>query len=224
LGLLLEEPLRVLCPSAPVVPVPGDVALPVAELAGVDPAVPGAPSPEPRAVPPLEPEPESEPEPEPEFELEPEPVEPAPERVLALPGVETEGVLIAGVEVDWTVPAGVLTDGVVTEGTVTDGTRTGVEGAGAGVGTGTCTGGGVGTVGVGTVGTGTVGVGTGGLGTVGVGTVGVGTGSCAPAGRTVIPMQMTNTTPTNHHRLRIAPASPGSGAIERSRWGRDQTS
>ena len=36
--------------------------------------------------------------------------------------------------------------------------------------------------------------------TVGVVTVGVGTGSCAPAGRTVAPMQTTNATATNHHR------------------------
>jgi hypothetical protein len=40
----------------------------------------------------------------------------------------------------------------------------------------------------------------GGVGTVGVGTVGVGTGSCAPAGSTVMPMETTNATPTNHHR------------------------
>jgi hypothetical protein len=63
------------------------------------------------------------------------------------------------------------------------------------------TGGGVGTGGVGTGGSfggaGTGGVGTGGVGTGGVGT---GTGSCAPAGIPVIPMQMTNTTATNHHR------------------------
>ena len=58
----------------------------------------------------------------------------------------------------------------------------------------------VGTVGTGTVGVGTLGAGTGGVGTVGVGTVGVGAGSCAPAGSPLIPMQMTNTTATNHHR------------------------
>jgi hypothetical protein len=39
-----------------------------------------------------------------------------------------------------------------------------------------------------------------GVETVGVETVGVGTGSCAPAGSTVIPMQMTNAAATNHHR------------------------
>ena len=203
-----------LCPSAPVAPLPVDVAPgPAAEP--VAPLVPVAAAPEVPVAPTAR---------EPDVaEPDAEPVEPPPARVAEPLGVRTDGV-----EADGIVPAGVLTEGVVTDGTETDGARTGAEGAGAGVGLGVGSAGGFGTAGGLGTGTGTGtgagaggvgaggsfgGAGSGGVGTGGTGTGGVGTGagSCAPAGSPVIPIEKTNTTATNHHRRRIVPASPGSG-------------